>query len=341
MRRHGTDTLSAFKLRQDLRRLWSADGRAIVAFRLEAGSMLLAGDPVGPPDALPGMLDEAMAWARRHGLGFGAVGASEQFAATARAVGVRRLYLGDEALLAAGPTDLGGGARKTLRKAVNRVARHGYRAELVAVGDLDAPTLRRAARRQRGLARGAPERGFSMAHDALVDELLPDALVVLGRDAQGTVRGFLHFVPVFGRSAASLGFMRRERDTPNGLTEFLVVEAARLLGERGVEELSLNFAAYGRWLRAPANPVERALAVVLRKADKYFQVERLLKLQREVRPALAAALPALRAPGAAAAHRAGGDVGRGPAPPPRARRPPTPAGPSRPRPAVARGLVVS
>jgi lysyl-tRNA synthetase class 2 len=123
-----------------------------------------------------------------------------------------------------------------------------------------------------------------MAHDALVDELLPDAMVLLGRDAEGTVRGFLHFVPVFGRTATSLGFMRRERDTPNGLTEFLVVEAARLLGERGVTELSLNFSAYGRWLREPANVVERALAVVLRRADKHFQVERLLKFNAKFDP---------------------------------------------------------
>jgi lysyl-tRNA synthetase class 2 len=141
VRRHGTDTLSAFKLRHDLQRLWSADGRAMVAFRVEAGSMLLAGDPVGPPDAAAGMLDEAIAWARRHGLGFGAVGASERFATTARAAGVHRLYLGDEALLPTGSMDLSGGARKSLRKAANRVARNGFTGGLAAVGDLDAPTL--------------------------------------------------------------------------------------------------------------------------------------------------------------------------------------------------------
>jgi lysyl-tRNA synthetase class 2 len=284
VRRHGTDTLSAFKLRRDLHRLWSSDGRAMVAFRLEAGSMLLAGDPIGPPDALAGMLDEAVAWARRHGLGFGAVGASEDFTATARAAGVRRLYLGDEALLDTGVMDLSGGARKTMRKAVNRVARNGFSAELRPVGDLDAADLARLHAVSEAWRAGEPERGFSMAHDTLVDELLPDALVVLGRDGAGVVQGFLHFVPVFGRSAVSLGFMRRERDTPNGLTEFLVVEAARLLGEQGIDEFSLNFAAYGRWLRAPANVLERAAAVVLRRADRFFQVERLLKFNEKFDP---------------------------------------------------------
>jgi lysyl-tRNA synthetase class 2 len=284
VRRHGTDTLSAFKLRMDLNRLWSADGRAMVAFRVEAGSMLLAGDPIGPADALPGMLDEAITWAHLHGLGFGAVGASERFADLARDAGVHRMYLGDEAILPTGVMDLAGGTRKTMRKAVNRIARHGYTAELRTVGDLDAATKAQLQAVSDAWRDGEPERGFSMAHDKLVDELLPDAQVVLGRDADGVVRGFLHFVPVFGRSAASLGFMRRERDTANGLTEFLVVEAARLLGEQGVAEFSLNFAAYGRWLRAPANPIERGLAVGLRRADKWFQVERLLKFNQKFDP---------------------------------------------------------
>jgi lysyl-tRNA synthetase class 2 len=131
---------------------------------------------------------------------------------------------------------------------------------------------------------GAPERGFSMAHDTLVDELLPDALVLIARDGDGRIRGFLHFMPVYGQPLASLGFMRRERDTPNGLTEFMVVEAASQLGELGIEEFSLNFSAHGRWLRAPENGVERALAAILRIADRWFQVERLLRFNAKFEP---------------------------------------------------------
>jgi lysyl-tRNA synthetase, class II len=81
-----------------------------------------------------------------------------------------------------------------------------------------------------------------------------------------------------------LGFMRRDRDTPNGLTEFMVVEAARHLGEAGIEEFSLNFAAHGRWLRAPENVAERAMAVLLRIADRWFQVERLLRFNEKFEP---------------------------------------------------------
>ncbi|MCW3016834.1 MAG: hypothetical protein JWO02_3926 [Solirubrobacterales bacterium] len=283
-RLHGTDTLSAFKLRRDLARVWSADGRAFAGYRVEAGTMLLSGDPVGPPDAIEDVLTQARHHANRHGLGLGVVGASRAFCEAARPSGLRPLYLGDEALLDCGPMDLSGGANKSLRKAVNRVARHGYTAELRTIGDLDVRTCRTLQRISDDWRGGAPERGFSMAHDQLEDPLLPDARVVLARDEHGTPRGFLHFVPVFGRPAVSLAFMRRDRDTPNGLTDFLVVEAARLLGEAGVTEVSLNFSAFGGWLRAPATATQRLLGRVLVTGDRWFQVQRLLSFNAKFAP---------------------------------------------------------
>ncbi|MEP6952708.1 MAG: phosphatidylglycerol lysyltransferase domain-containing protein [Solirubrobacteraceae bacterium] len=275
VRRHGADTLSAFKLRRDLLRRWSPDHRAVAAYRIEAGTLLMAGDPVGPPEATSALLAEVLPDARRQGLAVGVVGASEDFARAARAHGLHRVYLGDEAILRTGAMELSGGRRKSLRKAVNRVARNGYAAELHVMGDLDSAGLAELRGVSDRWLDGSPDRGFSMAHDALADELVPEALVVVARDADGAARGFLHFMPVFGRPVVSLGFMRRDRDTPNGVNDFLVVEAARLLAERGVEEFSLNFAAFGRWLREPANALERGLGRVLRVGDRWFQIERL------------------------------------------------------------------
>jgi lysyl-tRNA synthetase, class II len=284
VRRHGTDTLSAFKLRDDLVRRWSPDGQAFVAYRIHAGTLLLAGDPVGPRESYGPLLVQMRDYARDHGLTVGALGASEEFAGAAREAGVRSLYLGDEAMVRTGEMDLSGGSRKSLRKAVNRVARNGYSAELKTAADLTPAYLQELDRVSEEWRDGAEERGFSMAHHTLVDELLPDALVLVARDEEDRIRGFLHFVPVCGARVVSLGFMRRERDTPNGLTEFMVVAAARELGARGIEEFSLNFIAGGRWLREPANLIERAVGGTLRVADRWLQIERLLRFNQKFEP---------------------------------------------------------
>ena len=69
--------------------------------------------------------------------------------------------------------------------------------------------------------------------------------------------------------------MRREHDTPNGLTEFLVVRALEALRERGVAEVSLNFAAFARLLRSPRGLVDRVLARLVALGNPFFQIESL------------------------------------------------------------------
>jgi lysyl-tRNA synthetase class 2 len=108
--------------------------------------------------------------------------------------------------------------------------------------------------------------------------------VVVARDASGAARGFLHFVPVYGRAAMSLSFMRREPGTPNGLTEFLVVRSIELLRERGVAELSLNFAAFGRVFDRPQTVLDRLLAHLIAFANPFFQIESLYRFNAKFSP---------------------------------------------------------
>jgi lysyl-tRNA synthetase class 2 len=82
----------------------------------------------------------------------------------------------------------------------------------------------------------------------------------------------------------SLAAMRRERDTPNGLTEFLVVRAIELMRERGVHELSLNFAAFARIIHSPTGIAERAVRSGLLLADRFFQIESLYRFNAKFHP---------------------------------------------------------
>jgi len=120
--------------------------------------------------------------------------------------------------------------------------------------------------------------------DSIAGPHADQTLVLLARDEHGAVRGVLHFVPCYGRPAMSLSFMRRDPDTPNGLTEFLVVKAAELLRGRGVEELSLNFAAFARWMHSPHKPVEKALGKLVALGNPFFQIESLYRFNAKFFP---------------------------------------------------------
>jgi lysyl-tRNA synthetase class 2 len=286
VRAHGQDTLSFFKLREDKQYLFSADRSAFLGYRTEAGTLVVSGDPVGPPEALPALIRDAVAFAGERGLKLAVVGASEPMLPLWELAGLRAFYLGDEAMVDVRAFSLEGRPIRKVRQSVTRLDKAGYTAEverLSEVGDAELDELECVLERGR---EGAPERGFSMAMDSLRGEHLADSVVVLARDPGGEVRGLLHFVPCYRRAAMSLSFMRRDPETPNGLTEFLVARGVELLRERdpALEEISLNFAAFARWMHSPERLHERVLGRLVALANPFFQIESLYRFNAKFFP---------------------------------------------------------
>ena len=284
VRAHGSDTLSFFKLRADKQYFFSADRTAFVGYRVENGVVLLSGDPIGPDDALPALLADLRRFAEARGLKLGAVGASQRLVPLWEKQGLRTMYLGDEAILDVARFSLEGRPIRKVRQSVSRLRKAGYHAELHRVSELPPALVNEVEEILERGREGAPERGFSMAMDSLRGDHDSATFVVLARDAEHAIRGVLHFVPCYGRSAMSLSFMRRDPGTPNGLTEFMVVSAVELLRDRGVEEMSLNFAAFARWMHSPERPAERALGRLIAVGNPFFQIESLYRFNAKFFP---------------------------------------------------------
>ncbi len=284
VRVHGHDTLAGFKLRDDVEYLFSTDRRAFLGYRVEGRVLLVSGDAVGPDDALPGLIAEARTFAEGHGLKIGATGASESAAAHWRDAGFRSLYLGDEAIVETKGFSLDGRAIRKVRQSVTRLTSGGFTAAVEAVAELDPVTLAELEAISDRWRAGEPERGFSMSIGGLADGPAREGVVVIVREADGAACGWIHFVPSYGRPAMSLSLMRRDRDTPNGLTEFMVVRSIELLRERGIEEVSLNFAAFARPLRSPRGRADRMFASLLGVASRWFQIESLYRFNAKFFP---------------------------------------------------------
>jgi lysyl-tRNA synthetase class 2 len=284
VRSHGSDTLAYFKLRRDQHYLFAPDRRAFLGYRVEAGVLLVSGDPVGPDNSLPALLRELGEFASRRGLRIAALGAGERLRPLWQGLGLRPLYIGDEAVVETARFSLEGRAIRKVRQSVSRLEKHGYTARLQGLSELSDGEAAELAAVSHGWRQGKEERGFAMTLDELRRDDHGDSVVIVGRDATGRIRGFLHFAPSFGRAAVSLSLMRREHDTPNGLTEFLVARGVQLLGERGVTEVSLNFAAFARFIHAPGSRLERLAGRGLLVADRLFQIERLYRFNAKFFP---------------------------------------------------------
>ncbi|MGW6488517.1 phosphatidylglycerol lysyltransferase domain-containing protein [Streptomyces sp. NPDC055056] len=281
------DSLGYFALRREKSVVWSPTGKAAVAYRVVGGVSLASGDPLGDPEAWPGAIEPWLAEAREHGWIPAVMGASEEAGTIYARHGLDALELGDEALVETAEFTLEGRAMRTVRQAYNRVRRAGYRVRIRRHEEIPADEMAYLLRRADDWRDGATERGFSMALGRLGDPDDGRCVMLECTDAEGALRAVLSFVP-WGPNGLSLDLMRRDRDSENGLMEFMVIELLRRAREIEITQVSLNFAmfrsVFERGARLGAGPVLRLWRSLLSFFSRWWQIESLYRANAKYRP---------------------------------------------------------
>ena len=285
---HGEqDSLGYFALRNDKNVIWSASGKACVAYRVLSGVMLASGDPIGDPEAWPGAIHTFLDEASRHAWVPAVMGCSEQGAQIwCREGDLTALELGDEAVVNVADFSLAGRAMRNVRQMNTRVCKEGYTAQLRRVQDMTAEEIARINRQADTWRGSSIERGWSMALGRVGGQY--DGRCVIATACQdGEMRALLHFVP-WGDDGLSLDLMRRDRAAKPGLNDFMIVEAIKQAPQLGVRRISLNFAmfraALERGERIGAGPVLRAWRGILIFLSRWFQIESLYKFNAKFGP---------------------------------------------------------
>jgi lysyl-tRNA synthetase class 2 len=131
------------------------------------------------------------------------------------------------------------------------------------------------------------ERGFSMALGRLGDAADGRCVLIEALDARDAEAAILSFVP-WGADGLSLELMRRDRESDNGLMEFMVAELMAAAPALGVARVSLNFAAFRAVFedgaRIGAGPVLRSWRRLLLFLSRWFQLESLYRSNVKYRP---------------------------------------------------------
>ncbi|MEH3054709.1 MAG: DUF2156 domain-containing protein [Patulibacter minatonensis] len=276
VRTYGRESMAPFKMRTDVGHLFAPDGDAVLAFRVENRTLLVAGDPVGTPAGQRAVLTLSRDLARRAGLRFGVSTASEQMADLLRdEYGMRPIYMGCEAVVATDTFSLQGHRIKKVRQAHRRVQNAGYALEALTRDQLTAADHHALRALQVASRAGDEEQSFAMAPESIEAPGLDDARLILARHTEtGHIAGVMAFMPLAQRSMWSLALQLRDPQSPNGVIDALVVHAIQSAKDAGVEAISLNFAAARRYLHEPvAGFWPRVARVLGQLATRWTQID--------------------------------------------------------------------
>ena len=164
---HGSDSLAYFALRRDKSYFFSASGKSFLAYRVIGGTALIAGDPIGDDGERHELVAEFVRVAHTKGWRVAVAGASDEALEDYVDLGFKSMYLGDEAVIRPSEFSLEGRAIRKVRQSVSRLEKSGYEVRVLSTADADETLqaeLREVSEEWRG---NWPERGFTMAMDAL------------------------------------------------------------------------------------------------------------------------------------------------------------------------------
>ena len=308
------DSLGYFALRDDKSVIWSPTGKAAVCYRVVSGVMLASGDPIGDPEAWPGAIGPFLDEAARHAWAPAVMGCSELGAEVwCREGGLTALELGDEAIVNTADFSLSGRPMRNVRQMVNRVAKHGYVAEVRRVSDIPRAELDAIVRAADSWRGSETERGFSMALGRIGTHGDEECVLATATE-DGAVRAVLQLVP-WGPDGLSLDLMRRDKAAQPGLNDFLIVETIKAAsGARRQAHLAELRRVPGRARARRADRRRPGAAGLAVGAHLHVQVvpDRVaVQVQRQVLPGLAAALLRLPQHQGRAQDRAGRARGGG------------------------------
>ncbi len=239
--RHGADTLAYFALRDD--KDWFFTGHSVVAYAVRNGVCLVSPDPIGPPEERADTWADFCAFADANGWSVAVMAAGASWLPIYQAMGMRAIYLGDEAIVDCTTFTLDGGSMKSLRGAHNRVSKTGYTVEFVDPNHLDSRGRREVLELLPETRRGGMERGFSMTLSRVFDRDDTGLLLAIARDVEGRAQAVCQFVPSPEIDGWSLDLMRRRQGEalPNGVIDFVIVETILHMRRLGLRGLGLNF----------------------------------------------------------------------------------------------------
>ncbi len=281
---HGRDSLTPFVLRPDKALAFAAGG--VLSYQVIGATAVISADPVAPDGAAGEVLAAFRAHARRRGWRIAVWGASPRHLDAYRRLGLRAICVGEEAFIDPSRFSLEGRAVRKLRQSVHRVGRRGWEIQVREGRDIDA-ALEREMEVLAGRWRHDHPRlhGFAMGMGAYAGELRPDDLYLLARSPEGELGAVMRFVP-YGTNL-SLDTMQRVGETPNGLNEALVVRALEEARDRGIPEVSLNYAGLAHLVRPqPDAPRLRGavIRIVMGPLHRRFQMDRLVHFNDKFSP---------------------------------------------------------
>jgi len=238
---YGRTSQDFFKIWPDKSFFFSDTGRSFIAFSVGNNFAVVLGDPSGPAEEFPGLIQKFSEHCRLNDWGLAFHKATPENLETYRQLRFRRLKVGDDAIVDLNAFRLEGKAQKDVRTKFNQLEKAG-----VHFVRFDTPIASKGLEQLREVSDewlqipGRRERGFALGR--FDPAYLRATTVFAAVDVSERILAFVNLIPSYKNGEATIDLMRRRTVAPNGIMDYLFGKLFLELKKDGYQRLNMGLA---------------------------------------------------------------------------------------------------
>ena len=258
---YGRSSQDFFKYWPDKSFFFLPGQQSVISYGVSGSFAIALGDPVGPEQEIKLAIVEFRKFCENNGWNFAFHQTSPDFLSVYEDLGFKKLKVGDEAIV-----DLAGFSiekiKKQFRHTYRKVEETGFQAKTFTP-PLDNELLRQLKEVSDEWLKisGRRERGFTLGEFKYDYVRATEVLAAL--DASGKIYGFVNLIPSYKKGEATHDLMRRRRNAPNGIMDYIFIKLFLHLQSKGYERFNLGLAPMSGFRESEEASVEE-------KAIHYF-----------------------------------------------------------------------
>jgi phosphatidylglycerol lysyltransferase len=265
--KYGTSAMDYFKTYQDKLIFRSPDVDGFISYRISGNFAVVLEAPVTAPENMKAFIKAFDKYCFESGVKSFYYRVGEESLEPFISSGKKKIYLGQEGVVNLNTFTLDGGNRKSIRNALKKVSEKGYQSRIYTAPVKDG--LLQKIKNVSDEWLNDTEREEIVFSQGMFDwEELKNQTIITVENAEEKIVAFLNIIPDYAAGEGTYDLIRKTRDAPNGVIDFILVELFRHLKEIGKTSVNIGFAPLSG-LDDPKNLTERSMKFAYEKIRSF------------------------------------------------------------------------
>jgi phosphatidylglycerol lysyltransferase len=265
--KYGNSAMDYFKTYQDKLIYRSPDFEGFISYRISGNFAVVLESPVTAPENTKAFIKSFDKYCFESGVKSFYYRVAEETLEPFTSSGKKKLYLGQEGVVNLNTFTLDGGNRKSIRNALKKVSEKGYQSKIYTAPVKDG--LLQKIKNVSDEWLNDTEREEIVFSQGMFDwEELKNHTIITVENSEEKIVAFLNIIPDYAAGEGTYDLIRKTRDAPNGVIDFILVELFRHLKEIGKTSVNIGFAPLSG-LDDPKNLTERSMKFAYEKIRSF------------------------------------------------------------------------